>query len=381
MARKEDTTIFNAIKHEETVTRMEERARSKGSTFTETAHDEGKRYYKETGKLHQNVNIFGAKRLSHNAMVVMDEGEKKIYVLVRGIKLPIIIGTDGTGSMGEKVALALKAMGKIYCMLSELNDRYQIDLSVAVLQDVQDTHPPFQMAEFESDNRVVEHIQLLIPDRDGGDSTEDYQLGLWYIDNQTDVDIISYGLKGYCFIVADADCREYITKKAVERYLGHTMQGEKISLRKICESLISKWHLFYLNVDNDQSNAQWWQQQMGQSRVISVPDPDLLAEVQAGLIYITETLQPTEDGLNKFLLAGSSNNRISQYDINHVWDWLQAAKPLFGAQAKLPGYSQIPKPGDKFANLRDIWPIGYNSATAVEQPTGASAGGINWDNF
>jgi len=369
-----DTKTFNSTVYRSEVTKMRERK--------ESVHDKGQQVYRETGQLAKEVNIFGAKRLSRNAMVNNGNGT---CTLINGIKLPIISGTDGTGSMGENVAKAFYAMEKIYSILGATKDRYQIDLSVAILQDVCDPHPVFQMAEFESDNRAAEHVRLLVPDKDGGDPTEDYDLGLYYVDKYVETDITNYGLKGYFFVVADQIGRGEVNSTKVDKHLGHSMQGSEVSTKEICGNLLDKWHLFYIQVkSNDSGVMNWWTNKMGNGRVIYVSDPDLLAEVQAGLIYVTETLEPTEEGLFDFLKAGDGNRKINNYQAKEVWGYLQSAKRHFGAQAKLPGYNNIPKPGSVFADYRDVWPIGYDEdkkVIEVSEKTPTSSKPIDWGNL
>ena len=373
--RDGDTVVFNAEAHKKTVREMAERG--------ESVHSEGERIYRQTGKLNQNVNIFGVKRMSRNAFVKNDDGT---CLLLRGIKMPTISQTDGTGSFGENVAKAFFAMEGLYARLNNF-DKYQIDLSVSVVQDVSDRHPVVQMAEFESDNRAAEHVKMLIPDKDGGDAIEDYDLGLWYVDNCVETDIVNYGLKGYYFLLLDNIGRGVVHTNGVENHLGHKMQGSSIKTEKICENLLTKWHLFCIQADGSDNTTRWWQDKMGEGRVIVIDDSDLLAEVQAGLVYVTETINPTENGLYQFLLEGESNKKNTEKEARKVWQWLQIAKQHFGAQANLPGYDKIPKPGDIFANYRDVWPIGHNDEIKSEnipieeqEPTDSKTK-INWNNF
>lgn len=370
MGERPHTTVFNAEAHSETVKRMRERS--------ERVHDTGQEIFEQTGRLDKMVDIFGVKRVSRNAFIKNPDGT---YTLVNGIKSATELITDGTGSMGENVGKAFYAMGKYYGMMFSFSHRYQIDLSVAVVQDVDDKHPVFQMAEFESDNRAAEHIKKLVPDKEGGDAIEDYDLGLFYIDNYVEIDINRYGLKGYCFLVADQIGRGYVTSESVKKHLGHSIQKEKVMTKEICRSLLTKWHLFYIQVDGTNNITDWWEDKMGIGRVITIDDSDLLAEVQAGLVYVTETLEPSFDGFTEFL-SGGNNGRISQEKAKKVWSWLQTARQFFGAQAKLPGYNDIPKPGDVFANLRDIWPIGHPRALENTNPgnSGGSGSMSNSDN-
>lgn len=380
--KSDHSTVFNSTAHKETVRKMEEKVASSGGKGS--VHDEGEKIFISTGKLDQCVNISGVKRVSRNAFIKNDNGT---CTLVRGIKLPNISQTDGTGSMGGNVAKAFYAMGKIYGLLGLFSNRYQIDLSVSVVQDVQDKHPVVQMAEFESDNRAAEHVQKLVPDKDGGDATEDYDIGLKYVDDQVDTDIVRYGLKGYYFLILDNVGRGEVRSSSIEQHLGYKMQSASVKTRTICESLLTKWHLFCIQVGGSSSTTSWWEDKIGEGRVIVIDDADLLAEIQAGLVYVSETINPTESGLYEFLIAGDTNNKVGKCDAHTVWNWLKQASQHFEAQIKLPGYNQIPMPGDVFDNYRDVWPIGHTdkitpeSVPEKEKPTENGGTKINWNKF
>lgn len=389
MARVSDTSTFNTKAFAETVETMRSRR--------EKVHDTGERVYRETGKLDPNVDIHGKWRISHNSLV--RDGDR--FILKNGIALPIFSGFDGTGSMGKNVAKAFEAIPVLDTMLSGIRDRYNTQIASAVVQDVIDEHPVFQMTQFESDNRIPEQIRLLVPDHGGGDETEDYDLCPAYLWLATQTDIVNfYGLRGYTMIVGDQIGRSKVTAENVKEHLGHTLQTAFMSTKAICQTLLSKWHMFYVHVGSGGGGSrdfatEWWIDKLGQGRVVIVPDPDLLAEVQAGLIYATETLTPTESDMIEFLLAGGTNKRISKKNAGEVWRWIKEAGIPFGAQAKLAGYNDIPKPGDVFAHFRHAWPEGHpragenitpsesgeSESAMLPDPTRKSSGPIDWSKF
>ncbi len=386
MARLKDVGTFDTRAFRETVASM--RARGEG------AHDRGQQVFRETGQLDPMVNIHGQKRLSRNGMIPYGE----YFRLPQGPKLPVLEALDGTGSMGKNVANALYAMENIQAMLAGMRDRYQPDLSFAVMQDVGDPHPPFQMAEFESDQRTAEHVRLLVPDKEGGDAPEDYDLGLAYVLLAVETDISDhYGLKGHLHITGDQIGRGLVRPEAVKRYIGHTLQAP-METAEICRQVLKNWHLFYVQVGSSGAGGRrnevtsWWEDKLGPGRVVIVHDPAVLVEVQAGLVYAIETAQPSLDGLANFLSAGGANRSLGQSEVMTVWAWLQLVKDQFGAQTRLPGYGDLPKPGDLFTHYRHAWPIGHPRAGENVTPddSGLVTGGtkppakpeaIDWSNL
>lgn len=382
MTRITDVATFNTAKFAATVEDM--RAKR------ESVHEAGERVYRATGKMDPLVGVCEATRRSRNAFVKSDDGT---YMLIKGLKLPMFFGTDGTGSFGKQVALLFQAMPIVDQMLAFLRENFQTDISFGVMQDVDDPHDVFQMPEFESSEKMADHMRLLIPDKSGGDSPEDYDLGMYYLARHVETDIIRYGLRGYAIFVLDQVGRGIVRASDVKRHLGQTMQESSLSTKDICTELLTKWHGFVVNVGSDNQApsvavTRWWQERIGKNRVIEA-EIGLVAEVQVSVVYVTETKNPTMDGLAKVLSGNGSNTKISMNDVKKIWGWLQKAGVPFGEQATLASRVDLPKIGAKFAHIRHVWPIGHPRSNENVIPTdehGSSSAPaprkpINWGKF
>lgn len=122
-----------------------------------------------------------------------------------------------------------------------------------------------------------------------------------------------------------------------------------------------------------QQTTHWWSDVLGSGRAVPVEEPKLLAHIRAGLVYVTEaTNNPTRQGLSEFLFGSSQEDRLDAYSLDKVWSSLNAAEEHFSAQAKLPGYQDIPRPGDVFAHFRHAWPIGHPRQSENVTPIEAS---------
>jgi hypothetical protein len=328
----------------------------------EDVHYTGRRHVQETGAIHPYVDA-SKNRGSHNAMIPGEE--PGVFVLVNGIALPFLNMFDGTGSTAHWLEEFFLSAERQYKLLDGARPRYNTQLASAMVQDVCDRNPVVQISQFESDERSAEQVRLLQPDGNGCDSTEDYDLGLVmgqfiYADIWT-----FYELKGYFTLTADEIGRGSVRKADVKK-LGQSLDqiqgGDRLETSAICQHLLTKWHFFYLQVPSQGSQmirytTDWWNDVLGSGRVIKVQDPRLLAEVRAGLVYVTEALHPTREGLAEFLRGGSKQQNAA--DLDTIWRMVHAAEEHFGAQAQLPGYQDIPRPGDVFAHYRHAWPIGH----------------------
>lgn len=345
--RTGDTRSFSAESYRETVRGM----RSRG----ESVHDAGTRHRQRTGEIHPYVDV-RQNRGSHNAMVA---GEDGTAVLRNGIAVPFLSQFDGTGSTAQWLSSFFHAAERQHRLLAGAGTRYNMQLASSVVQDVVDRTPVVQLSQFETDHRSAEQVRLLQPDGGGGDATEDYDLGLAvglgiYADLWT-----YYGLKGYFTVTLDEIGRGFVNPRDVERYFGWPLegfQGDRIPTHEICERLLDRWHLFILKVPGGRRTIPWWQE-IVPGRVIEVDDPRLLAEVRAALVYVTEAEDATQAGLGQFLSNG--NDQVDPRTLDQVWRMVQSVGQNFGAQAALPGYHEIPLPGDVFEHYRHAWPTGH----------------------
>lgn len=330
----------------------------------EGVHDEGRRYLQATGTLHPYVDV-RKNRGSHNAMVPGDK--PNTFVLTNGIALPILSLFDGTGSTSRWLEEFFRAAERQYRLLEGARPRYNTQLASGVVQDVTDSTDVVQISQFESDERSAEQVRLLQPASAGGDATEDYDLGIvmglfLYADLWT-----YYGLKGYLTLTLDEIGRGFVTRSGVSKYLGQSLDtiqgGTRMETSEICRRLLDRWHFFVLQVpsggyDMLSRTTSWWREQAGSGRVIRVDDPRLLADVRAALVYVMEATNPTKPGLVEFLRS-NKEQAIDAASLDQVWRMVHAAEEHFGAQAALPGYHDIPLPGDVFAHYRHAWPIGH----------------------
>lgn len=371
VARVNDTRQFNATSYRSTVSQM----RSRG----EGVHDAGKKYRDEKGTLHPNVDIVNAPkpRGSHNAMTPGDEPGK--FVLTHGISMPMLSLFDGTGSTAQYVGDFFHAAEHQFQLLDGVRTRYNPQLASGVVNDVynvrNDGLPVVQISQFESDERSAEQVRLLQPASMGNDSaTEDYDLGLYYPTIVYSDFWTYYGLKGYLTLALDEIGRGFVTPAGVKEYLGISADFGKLTTEEICRELMEHWHLFILQVPTSTGRFAphthgWWSDIVGKSRIISVQEPSILADVRAALVYASEARNPTMQGWTEFMRSGD-RNALNAATLDKVWRLIQPAEEHFGSQSRLPGYDDIPQPGDVFAHFRHAWPIGHpreGENTSIEE--------------
>lgn len=291
----------------------------------------------------------------------------KEFILEFGAAMPVETDFDTTGSMGTNVNVAFSVLPKVQNLLvqgsSAVLKRYHTQIATGVIQDECDQFP-YQRSMFEPDNEVERQMGLLVPEKGGGDATEDYQLGLFAAAYLTNASITKYGLRGYYFVVGDEKGRNSLKPALLERVFGPSVFekafGKKSkdlpSIKEVAKKLLENWHGFYLQVGADSDVSAWWKNLYGEERVIRLPRTEDVAEVQACIIGLTEGVIDLQNAV-EFL---SSNLKIGRDRGTRI---VEAVRGIpVGLQTTFPNFKKIPMAGARFASREDIWPIGTTAA-------------------
>lgn len=311
----------------------------------------------------------GVIRVAGNLLVAAGD----VFELKFGVAMPGKTDIDTTGSMGGNVDIAFRVQPKVQNLLIQGKNavlkRYHTQLATGVVQDRVDRFP-YQVSQFEPDNEVERQMGLLVPERSGADPTEDYQLGLFSTAYLTETAIVKYGLKGYYFSVGDQQGRDEFDDGVLRQVFGSKVfelaklsKDSLPSTDEVAKKLLSNWHGFFLQVGKNRYVTEWWSRVLGRERVIALPRTELMAEVQAVVIGLTEGVLDLKSAVD-FLKEA----KVSVSDAKAI---VEACGQIpVGLQASLPNFDKIPLAGAKFASRDDIWPIGTKGASAgkAEKP-------------
>lgn len=333
---------------------------------------------RDTGKLHPLVDPkgFGVIRRS----LPRFEKRDNLFELTVGTPIPISTRLDTTGSMGGNVDLALKALERFYELLSQVLPGYDIQVMNEIFGDMTDLFVLCR-SQFEMEaGKIVEQLTLMVPERDGGDWTEDPHYGIFGAAYLT-WDHLSrkLSLKGYDFTVTDAPSRKRFDIRQLQETFGEDV-FEKVSenefqldyndttLNEAVQDLLKRAHAFVIQVKNDGESEtnKFWSEIYGNDRVVIIPDTKILPEVQAVIIGLTEgTL--SLDKVKGFLIRNNVTEEMAEKIARSV------SKIPIGAQTTLPNFGKIPQKGALFRNKTDTWPI---EGHFVEETT--EEDGPNW---
>lgn len=353
----------------EAFTRIHEETKAKGS-----ATAAGEQRHKEGKGLHELVDPkgYGVIRRSLSWLEPKDDH----FFLLRGTAMLEETRLDTTGSMDDNVEIAMAVLPKTYGLLVEgpraVLKRYDVQMITSIFGDVVDSYILCR-SQAEMDTRIAEQMKLMYPEGQGGDIPEDPQYGLFGAAYLTSATIKQLGLKSYDFTITDAPGRNYISLANLKRVFGpeviektaengFAIDPKKLpSTKEIAQDLLKSAHAFALIVGDDPSALNYWSGLFGPERVVIIPRTELLPEVKAAIIGLTEgTLELST--VESFLIeeAGLGKNLAAQ--IKRA----VAGIPI-GEQMMLENFDKIPLKGDLFAKKGDLWPLKKDEVAALKK--------------
>ncbi len=343
---------------------------------------------RSTGKLHPLVDPAGY-GVIRRSLPRFEKQANGLWLLTVGTPIFEETRLDTTGSMGGNVDIAIRVLPDAYELESMVLPGYDLQMLTGIFGDVTDRfvlcRPQFEMTA----EKIVEQFTLMVPERDGGDWPEDPHYGIFGAAYLADAYVNKIGLMGYDFTVTDAPARELLDIRQIIRIFGEDVfkiileNGFQINPKElpttaeVVQDLLKRAHAFVLIVGDDQRAIEFWVKMYGKDRVVMLPSTELLPQVKATIIGLTEgtlELGQVEEFLQKNNIDGSDAKKITR----------SVANIPIGAQAALPNFGKRPQKGDLFKNKTDIWPVSEKEIAEIisseinSESKGDSKEGPNW---
>ncbi|MBI3889200.1 hypothetical protein HY312_01300 [Candidatus Saccharibacteria bacterium] len=338
---------------------------------------------RNTGKLDPLVDpaAYGVIRRS---LVRFSQRSDGLYVVTAGLPVSIEQRLDTTGSMGRNVENVLKVLPDTYDLVAKMLPGADPHMAIGIFADCVDRfvlcRPQFEMTA----DKIVHQLTLMVPEGGGGgNGGEDPQYGLFGAAYLTAAYINRIGLKGYDFTITDEPARAYLDESQLKRVFGEDVfdkvsengheisKNELLSTKQVIDDLLKRAHAFVLIVGDSANTARFWPSVIDESRIIQLPDVELLPQVQAAIIGLTEgTL--TLQSLEEFLLAsetGRSNTDAIVRSVSNI--------PI-GAQTVLENFGKGPKVGDVFREKTDLWPMDPSEVPELTDEVDEGQEGPDW---
>ena len=229
--------------------------------------------------------------------------------------LPVLVGFDTTGSNSAR---AVDAQAKLPTLMNLLN-KYLDDPQVAVaanddfqaqVQSRGAHDGALQISDFESDNRVDEHIRnVWLTNNGGGNGGESYDLMLYAAARKTVLDSVEKrGKKGYFFMYADEPIFPNVVKSEVLAVFGDVIEKD-IPVEEIIEEARRNFNVFAIWPHGGYDSAkEQYLKLFGKESVLILENPNLICELIVSVVGLYEEKAAPADIVTDLVAVGVSKS-------------------------------------------------------------------------
>lgn len=220
-----------------------------GSFSYDDFHD----YSRSTGKtLRSDGTISSGQKWEASRMKATLDPHGKIRECVDSDEhpnvIPVIIGLDVTGSMGQACQATAE---KLAVIMKSLYDKFtDIEIMFMGIGDFECDEAPLQVTQFESDVRIAKQLDdLYMEHGGGGNGYESYSSAWYYALYRTKIDAIDKGRKGIIITMGDEPLNPDLPINRLKDYLGLSEVG-KVDTTELYNLASQKFDIYHISIDD-----------------------------------------------------------------------------------------------------------------------------------
>jgi len=204
------------------------------------------------------------------------------------VTTPVVVCFDVTGSMGIIPEMfAKELLGNLMDTLID-SDVTDPQICVVAVGDAYSDRAPLQILQFESDNRVTDHLKNIFLERGGGGTCrESYELAWYWFSNpdNTVLDTLARGEKGIFFTIGDEMAYENLPARIINKLTNNVTERD-VSFAEIVKNMNDRFHAFHVMITEGCNYGAdtkiFWERHL-EERVISVDNYRTICDVIKGV--------------------------------------------------------------------------------------------------
>lgn len=222
---------------------------------------------------------------------------------------PVFVAFDVTGSNSARAVDAQKRLPN----LMDLLNKYMSDPQVAVAANDDykvEGRNAIQISDFESDNRVDDHIRnIWLVNDGGGNDGESYDLLLYAAARKMVLDSVEKrGKKGYMFMYADEPIFDHVSKSEVKDIYTDDIELD-IPIAEIIEEARMNFDIFVIWPKGGYDHArEQYIKLFGEDHVLELQHPNLICELIASTIGLYEEKATPDSVVTDLVAVGVSDS-------------------------------------------------------------------------
>lgn len=260
--------------------------------------------------------------------------------------LPVMMIFDVTGSMGRIPQVLQEKLPNLMDIIIDKAGVEHPQVLVGAIGDWYADNYPFQIGQFESDNRFDEQLRnIILEGGGGGQIKESYGLAYRFAARHTETDSFEKrGKKGYLFTMGDESFWPSLRSDEVSTIFGIEASEEE-SVESLIREAQEKWELFHLfAMDGSYPHStdvhEDWKNVLGE-RFVKVEDSSLVCEIIASLIFALESSKEIDEVVSTLGIEMADQDKIKKAIVPVV----SAIPPSHTADGGLPaGHSGTDEP-------------------------------------
>lgn len=227
---------------------------------------------------------------------------------------PIIVLFDVTGSMRLMPTWFQANMTKLMDALKERGKVEHPQICFGAIGDHQCDTAPFQVSQFEADNRCDEHLRnLFLEGGGGGDMSESYEIGFYFAANRTATDAWDKrGKKGLMITIGDEGFHHSLPASVIRGIFGVEEPHDEKS-EDLIHKALERWNCFHLSIKQGtnyhEREQDRWRAVLGE-RVIQVDDYTTVVEKIAAIALMVEGGLDVKDAVAATGLTGAAAKTV-----------------------------------------------------------------------
>lgn len=162
--------------------------------------------------------------------------------------IPVILGLDVTGSMGQAAVEVAKKLNQI---MTSLYDKIEdVEFMVMGIGDVECDASPIQISQFESDIRIAEQLDKIYFEFGGGGNSYESYTSAWYMGaRHTDLDCWKRGKKGIIITMGDERLNPFLKVTGLSASTGDNLQSN-IETKDLYTEVCEKFDVYHIDVNH-----------------------------------------------------------------------------------------------------------------------------------
>lgn len=229
--------------------------------------------------------------------------------------LAIAVFFDVTGSM---LNIPVTLQTKLPELLGLLLRKGYVDhpqILFGAIGDATCDNVPLQVGQFESDNRMDDHLEnIVLEGGGGGQKTESYELALYFMAEHTSIDCWEKRQhKGYLFLIGDEMAYPAVNRRYVKSLIDDDLESD-IPVKEMVARLRERYEVFFIlpksaSHGGDREVLTFWRKLLGQN-VLELDDEAAVCETIALTIGIWEGRTDLEEGVDHLKDMGVTDETV-----------------------------------------------------------------------